>query len=416
MSEVISKKDGRYPALKSLDFRYFWFGQFVSNIGTQMQIVALNWHIYVMTGSAIALGIIGLSRFIPVAIFATIGGSFADVHNRKHLQLVTQTLMALLSFVLAATTFMHTVSPFIIYTVTVLMAVITSFDLPARQALIPNLVDKQHLPSAMSLNFIMFQTSIILGPALAGFLIGGSGVGLIYLLNAISFISVIISILLLKNDGEPEGEKSTVSWAAIVEGLKFVRSKTLIWSTMLLDFFAGVFAAATVIMPIFAKEVLKVGPQGLGFLYAAPSVGAVLAGMYMAHTGTIKKQGVVLLTSVAIFGLATIAFGLSKNFMLSLLFLSFVGAGDSVSTVIRNVIRNIETPDYIRGRMTSINMIFFMGGPQLGEFEAGLVAAAVGGPLSVVLGGVGTLVVVGATTVLVPTLRNYTNHEDHRTS
>lgn len=174
---------GRYPALKYSDFRYFWLGQFISNIGTQMQIVALNWHIYILTGSAVALGIIGLSRFIPIVIFSMLGGSFADVHNRKRLQLITQSVMAVLSLTLAITTFTHNISPFIIYSVTILMAIAMSFDLPARQALVPNLIDKKHLPNAMSLNFIMFQTAMITGPAIAGFLIGYAGVGPIYFIN-----------------------------------------------------------------------------------------------------------------------------------------------------------------------------------------------------------------------------------------
>lgn len=379
-----------------------------------MQIVALNWHIYVLTGSAVALGIIGLSRFIPIVIFSLIGGSFADVHNRKVVQFITQSTLAFLSLVLAFTTFTHTVNPLIIYAVTILSAVVLSFDMPARQSLVPNLVDKKHLPSAMSLNFIMFQTALVIGPAIGGFLIGYAGLAPIYGINAISFGAVIISLLLLKNNGEPihRGEAPTISFASMFEGLKFVRSKTLIWSTMILDFFSTFFASATVILPIFAKDILKVGPEGLGILYSAPSVGAVLMGLVLANTHKMKNQGKILLVSVAVFGVATIVFGLSHNFLLSVAALSVVGAGDSVSTIIRNVIRNIETPDSIRGRMTSINMIFFMGGPQLGEFEAGILAAAVGGPLSVVVGGIGTLIVVSAVTFFIPQVRAYQNHED----
>jgi MFS family permease len=406
-----SEKTGRYPALKYRDFRYFWFGQLVSNVGTQMQIVALNWHIYILTGSPVALGIIGLSRFIPIALFSLIGGSFADVHNRKRIQFITQTILSVLSLILAFTTFTGAVNPLIIYMVTITSAVILAFDMPARQALVPNLVDKKHLPSAMSLNFIMFQTSLIAGPAVGGFLIGSIGVGAIYFINAGSFAAVLFALFLIRTSGEPLGEKSTVSISAMLEGLKFVRSKTLIWSTMILDFFSTLFASATVILPIFAQDILKVGPEGLGLLYAAPSVGAVATGLAMANLPRLKNQGVILLSAVGVFGVATIVFGLSKNFMLSLIALGFVGAGDSVSTIIRNVIRNIETPDYIRGRMTSINMVFFMGGPQLGEFEAGLLAALVGAPLSVVIGGAGTLIVVGLVTAFIPAVRRYQNHE-----
>ena len=376
-----------------------------------MQIVALNWHIYILTGSPIALAMIGLSRFIPIVLFSLIGGSFDDGHNRKKLQFITQTAHALLSALLAITTLGGTVNPTIIYIVTILASVVVSFDLPARQALIPNLVDKKHLSSAMSLNFIMFQTSVIVGPAVGGFVIGYLGVGVVYLINAISFVGGLTSLALIKNSGEPEGVKSQVSVKAIFEGLKFVKSKTLIWSTMILDFFSNFFASATVILPIFAKDILKVGPEGLGLLYAAPSVGAVLAGLFMANAPRMKNQGKILLAAVAVYGVATIAFGLSKVFLISLIALAFVGAGDSVSTIIRNVLRNLVTPDNLRGRMTSINMIFFVGGPQLGEFEAGLLAAAVGGPLSVAVGGIGTLLIVGTVTWLIPALRRYQNHE-----
>lgn len=401
----------RYPALKHSDFNYFWVGQFISNIGTQMQIVALSWHIYLLTHSALALGIIGLCRFAPIVIFSLIGGSFADVHNRKRIMFITQIIMAILSFILALTTFKGNATPTIIYFMTILSAIAISFDTPARQALIPNLVDRQHLPNAMSLNFIMFQSAIITGPAIGGFIIGYTGVGWVYLLNGLSFIAVLVALVLIKTSGNPTGAKSTVSISAIVEGLRFVKSKTLIWSTMVLDFFSTLFASATVILPIFATDVLNVGPQGLGLLYAAPSVGAVIAGLVMAHIGTIKKQGLVLLIAVAAYGVATLLFGLSRNFLLSLFLLALVGAGDSVSTIIRNVIRNLETPDNIRGRMTAINMIFFMGGPQLGEFEAGVLAAAVGGPISVVIGGIGTLVAVSFVTIFIPAVRKYTYHE-----
>ena len=182
-------KEGRYPAFQYSDFRYFWIGQFISNIGTQMQIVALSWQIYILTHSALALGLIGLARFFPIAVFSLLGGSFADVHNRKRIMFVTQSIMAALSLVLAITTFNGSITPTIMYVVTALLAIAISFDTPSRQALIPNLVDRKHLANAMSLNFIMFQTSIIAGPAIGGFLIGAVGVGPIYAINAISLVS-----------------------------------------------------------------------------------------------------------------------------------------------------------------------------------------------------------------------------------
>jgi MFS family permease len=215
----------------------------------------------------------------------------------------------------------------------------------------------------------------------------------------------------MKTSGEIEGEATPVSLKAMLDGFRFVKSKTIIWSTMILDFFSTFFASATALLPLFAEDILHVGPTGFGILAAAPSIGAVLSGFLIAHFGIIKQQGRLLLFAVALYATATIIFGLSKIFLLSFLALFLIGFGDSISTVIRNTIRQLSTPDHIRGRMTSVNMIFFMGGPQLGEFEAGVLAAAVGGPISVVIGGIGTLIVVAIVSAKVPVLRNYTGEK-----
>lgn len=400
----------RFPAFTSHDFSVFWLSQFVSNIGSQMQFVAINWHIYVLTNSAFALGLVGLLRFVPILIFSLIGGSVADAHNRKRILFVTQSTLTILSFILAFLTITGAVNVVSIYIITAVSAVALSFDMPARQAFIPGLVDKKHLQNAMSLNSIMFQTGSILGPTAAGFLIAHSGLGIIYNVNAFSFMTVITSLFFIKTSGRVQGIPTKISFSSVLEGLEFVRSKTIIWSTMLLDFFSTFFSSATALIPIFAKDILNVGPMELGLLYAAQSVGAVSAGLLIAHFHQLSRQGLVLLLSVTLYGIGTIIFGLSHVFLISLLGLVIVGAGDSVSTIIRNTIRQLETPDYIRGRMTSINMIFFMGGPQLGDFEAGVLASRIGAPFATVIGGIGTIIAVGFMTVGVPVLRRYDHH------
>ncbi len=397
----------KFPALRYRDFRLLWVGMLISNTGSQMQFAAINWHIFIITHSALALGFIGLSRFVPIAIFSLVGGAIADAHNRKKILLITQISLTLFSAILAVTTLTHVVNPFIIYAITAFSAVAIAFDAPPRQALIPSLVHRDHLTSAMSLSVIMFQTSMMIGPALAGIVISQFGIGFVYLINAISFFSVITALILMKTSGEIEGTPSRVSLRAVLDGLAFVKSKTIIWSTTLLDFFSTFFASATALLPIFAENILHVGPMGFGFLYAAPSIGAVLAGYILAHVGTIRHQGKILLVSVAMYGAATIVFGFSKLFALSFFALFLIGIGDSISIVIRSTIRQLTTPDYIRGRMSSVNMIFSMGGPQLGAFEAGVLAAAVGGPLSVVIGGVGALAVTAIIATKIPALRNY---------
>ncbi|MBI4078818.1 MAG: MFS transporter, partial [Candidatus Levybacteria bacterium] len=377
----------RYPALQSKDFRLFWLAQFVSNSGNQMQIVAVNWQVYLLTNSPIALGMIGLLRFLPIVIFSLIGGSFADSHNRKSIMAISQTILGTLSLILATTTFTNTITPTLIFIITFIASIAMSFDMPARQSFVPNLVDRKHLPNAMSLYAIMFQTASIAGPSLAGILIAKFDVGGIYVIDAASFAIVLTSLFFIKTPGDLHVGKTQVSLTAVKEGLQFVKSKPLIWSTMLLDFFSTFFSSATALLPIFAKDILRVGPQGLGLLYAAPSIGAVIAGFIMAHLGTIRRQGYMLLLAVSFYGLATALFGVSRIFWLSIVALMLVGAGDSVSVIIRNTIRQLSTPDYIRGRMVSVNMIFFLGGPQLGEFEAGMLAALMGAQMSVVTGG-----------------------------
>lgn len=401
----------RFPGLKYRDFRIFWFGQFVSIIGSQMQMVALNWQIYILTESALALGIIGLVRVIPIIIFSLIGGSFADSVNRKKMLFITQTILGILSLILAITTISGLANPILIYIITALAATTLSFDMPSKQAMVPNLVDKKHLSSAMSLNVIMFQTSMMIGPALAGILIGQINVGGVYIIDSISYLAVIIALCFIKNTGAvTHSEKPEVSFAAIKEGLVFVGSKTMLWSTMLLDFFGTFFASATALLPIFAHEILKVGPVGLGLLYSAPAIGAVISGLIFSHLTHIRKQGVILLSAVAFYGIATIMFGFSTIFFFSFLALLIAGAADTISTIIRNTIRQLVTPDHLRGRMSSVMMIFYMGGPQLGEFEAGVLASFIGAPLSVVTGGVATVVIVGIISVTVKKLRKYDTH------
>lgn len=375
-----------------------------------MRLVAVSWHIYLLTNSAIALGLMGLIRFMPIVVFSLIGGSFADVFNRKKLIIATQASLGIITFLLAITTFTKTVNPTIIYILTMLYAVSISFDAPARQALIPNLVDKNHLANAMSFNLIMFQTSTIIGPLASGFLIANYNVGIAYAISSLSYLMVIMLMLFINAPTKIDGKLKTLSFNSVREGILYVKSKTIIWSTMLLDFFTTFFASVNALFPIFAKDILHVGPKGLGILYAAPPVGAVLAGLVVAHMGTLQKQGRVLLLSIFFYAISVIIFGLSKSFVLSIIALLIVGAGDSISTIIRNTIRQLATPDYIRGRMTSINMIFFMGGPTLGEFQAGFLAAYLGAPLTVAVGGLATLVVVSVMALSVPILRRYNNH------
>jgi len=401
-----------FAALRHRNYRLIWIGQGVSFSGSMMQSAALLWHVSLLVPAGqkgLALGLVGLSRVVPIVAFSLISGVIADAVDRRKLMLVTQTAMALIALALALYAFKGGTLLWPIYALSALGAAAGAFDGPARQSLVPTLVPREDLPNAISLNTIMFQVAAVLGPSIAGVVIATLGVGWVYALNAVSFVAVIVALLAMRGLVETAAhERSEVSLAAAAEGLKFVFTQPLIRSTMLLDFFATFFSSATALLPIFAQDILKVGATGYGWLYAAPSVGAMLAGAVMVRVSQkIDRRGRVLLVAVAFYGLATVVFGFSRIFWVTFLCLAATGAADTVSMVLRNVVRQLATPDRMRGRMTSVNMIFFMGGPQLGELEAGLVAQAFSAPISVVTGGIGCLVATAITAWRTPVLRGY---------
>ena len=405
-------RNSPFKALQHRNFRLIWIGQLVSMAGSMMQSAAILWHVSVLVEPGrrgLALGLVGLVRVVPIVVFSLIAGVVADAHDRRRLMLVTQTGMAVSAALLSWVAFAGVRAVWPIYALAAVGAAFGTFDNPARQALIPTLVPVEDLPNAISLNAIMFQTASVVGPAAGGVLIGGLGIGWAYAFNAVSFLCVIAAVLLMRDvSGNPEGSAGRISLAAAIEGLRFVFKTPLIRSTMLLDFFATFFASATALLPIFAQDILHVGARGYGVLSAAPSVGAILASLAMVRlVDRIERRGSVLLWAIAFYGLATVVFGFSRLFVLSFVCLAITGAADTVSMVIRNLVRQLVTPDYIRGRMTSVNMIFFMGGPQLGELEAGLVANAWGPVVSVATGGLGCLLVTALVAARTPQLRDY---------
>ena len=401
------------PALRHRRFRLLWLGLIISVAGTQMQIAAILWHVNELSGEPIALGGVGLARIAPVLVFSLLAGALADTWNRRRLMLLTQTTLALLAALLGWITRSGYDTVWAIYGVTAVAAGVTAFDLPARQSLIPNLVPREHLTNAFSLGSIAFQSGAILGPALGGLVLARLGLDWAYWINAVSYLAVIVALLLM---GPVPQEKSLsadggVNLSAVVEGVRFIRGQPIVLSSMLLDFFATFFSSATALLPIFAKEILRVGPVGYGWLVSAQSVGAVCAALVISIRGQIAGQGKMLVRAVAVFGVATVVFGLSRNYWLTFGALAVAGASDAVSTILRNTIRQLQTPDRLRGRMVSVTQIFFMGGPQLGELEAGLVAQVFGAPLSVVSGGLGCLLAVAWVTRKWPALSGYHGDE-----
>ena len=408
-----------FVALQHRNYRLLWIGLFVSFSGSMMQNAALLWHVSLLVApdrKGLALGMVGLVRVVPIMVFSMISGVVADAWDRRKLMLFTQIAATVVAAVLATLTFRGLAQVWPIYVLAALGSAVGAFDLPARGALVPTLVPRQHLPNAISLNTIMFQTASVVGPSLGGMLIASTGVGWVYVANAVSFGFVIVALLMMRevpaHPTSASGSRDEVSLHAAMEGLRFVFRSPLIRSTMLLDFFATFFSSATALLPIFAQDVLQVGAKGYGWLYAAPAVGAMAtSAVLVSLADRIERRGPTLLWAVAGYGLATVVFGISRSFWLTFACLMLTGATDTVSMVIRNIVRQLETPDRLRGRMMGVNMVFFMGGPQLGEFEAGAVANWLGATFSVISGGLGCLIATGWVAAATPALRRYRRHQ-----
>jgi MFS family permease len=404
-----------FVALRHRNYRLIWIGLLVSMTGSTMQNAALLWHVSLLVSperKGLALGLVGLVKVVPIIVFSMVSGVVADAWNRRRLMLFTQTGSAIVAAALALVAYRGSSAVWPVYALAALSAAVGTFDLPARQALVPMLVPREHLPNAISLNTIMFQTASVIGPSLGGVLIAASSVAWAYAVNALSFAFVIVALLMMRDVPERQpsegGSRDDVSWHAARQGLQFVFRQPLIRSTMLLDFFATFFSSATALLPIFAQDILKVGPEGYGWLYAAPAFGAVATSAAMIpYTARIERRGPVLLWAIGVFGLATVVFGVSRWFWLTFACLAVTGAADTISIIIRNIVRQLETPDRLRGRMIGVNMVFFIGGPQLGEFEAGAVANWLGATFSVVSGGVGCLIATAWVTAATPALRRY---------
>lgn len=401
-------KTNSFAALRYRDFRLLYFGQLISQSGTQMQRVAVAWHVYLLTHDPLALGLIGVFRVMPVVIFSLIGGMVADAQDRRRVMVFTQSAMMLSAALLALATFSGSVSVPIIYASVFLTAAAAAFDGPARQSMIPNIVPRRHVANAFSLNSIMSEVARVVGASVGGVVISSlGGVGVVYAINAVSFLSTIAAVILMKTIVRAKLETRTISLKALSDGFHYLRRSPVIMGAMLMDFFATFFGSANTLLPIFASDILHVGAEGYGLLAAAPSVGSILAGAIMSVRSQVQRPGMVMLSAVAVYGLATIFFGLSTIYVISLFFFALTGAGDTISMILRQTIRQLATPDHLRGRLTAINMMFAMGGPQLGELEAGIVASLWGAPFAVVSGGIGTLIAVLLVAKLAPALRNY---------
>ena len=380
------------PALKSRPFLMYWIGHLVSFIGTQMQLWALYWHLRTITDQPMFISLIGLVRFLPVILFALLAGVVADRFDRRKTTIATQLAQGLAALALGFSTLYGKTSLWMLFGLVGIQSVAVTFDVPARQALIPSLVPKEDLASAYSLTSIASKVGGILGPTLAGLIIAYMGIHWAYWFNAISYLAVILALIAMGNVQKIVEKKPVELRGAVLDiraGIEFIKNSPIILSVMIIDFFGTFFSSAKTLLPFVATDILHVGPIQYGWLSASQSIGTVMTGIYLSQKRNLRRQGLLISVSVTAFGLATILFGFSTSFWLTMAALILIGIFDGLSSIIRNTMRQILTPDAMRGRMMSISQIFFKGGPQLGEVESGLVAQIFGIPFAIVSGGIG---------------------------
>ncbi len=382
-----------------------------------MQTVALAWQVYIFTHEPFSLGLIGLVRAGPVILFSIVGGTLADSMSRRRLLLITQTILLTMSALLALLTATGLANVWLLYGITFLSAIASSADGPAHAAVIPSLVPRHLMTNAITLNNLSWSVAGIIGPAIGGLIIGGFGVPVAFGLDAISFLAVIWVLTVVRAPligPELTAEERTArgSLRRIKNGFIFMRSKPILFNLMLLDFFAMLFGASITLLPVFANDILKVGPAGLGLLAAAPAVGSVLGAVGLTVLHRPHYPGRVVMGAIVIYGICVIVFGLSTFFWLSWLMLAGTGAADTVSMTMRQSIRQLLTPEEMRGRIGGINFLFAVSGSQLGEFESGIAAQLISSPVAVALGGLACLGMVGLVISRNLALRNFTEETE----
>ena len=387
----------QYPS-----FMAFLVARVLGTTGNQMLMVALGWQMYELTASAWDLGLVGLCQFAPALVLALPAGQVVDRHHRGRLLMACMAVQALVAGGLVFLSHEHMASREWLLGLSVLLGAVKAFQMPTQQSLAPLLVPPALLPQALALGSAGFQTAVIGGPALGGFAYA-AGPAVVYGLCLLLFAAAAVWLLRMRYDHVPP-PKEPVTLATLLAGVHFIRSRPVVLGAISLDLFAVLLGGATALLPMFAKDVLHVGPWGLGLLRSAPAVGALMMSAALTRWPVQRRVGRVMFGSVAIYGLATLVFGVSTVFALSWVALLVSGAADMVSVVIRQSLVQLDTPDAMRGRVSAVNSIFIGASNQLGEFESGATAAWLGPVGSVVLGGVGTLVIAGLWMRLFPAL------------
>jgi MFS family permease len=401
----MKKPVNTWNVLRNRNYALLFWGQLISATGTQMQVVAVAWQVYLLTHSAVALGIIGLLQAIPRLLLSLVGGVFADRFDRRKLLLIIETVMATSSVVLAICTHFRVITIAIIYIVVLISAGVSAFEFPTRQAIIPTLVPRSQLAGAVTLSSVMMQLTFVIGAAFGGYTVAWLGVVNTYWLDVFSYLVVIGSILLMIVPRIPVEKRAQSSVGALIDGIHFLRSHPIILAVLSLDFCAMFFGSPRALLPIYASDIMHVGPQGLGILLAATSLGAVAFTPFTGWISRIVRRGLGVALAIIVWGVCIVAFGLAPGpLWLSVLLLAGAGAADMASMILRGLIIQLTTPDEFRGRISSVNAMFVIGGPMLGQFESGLVAGFTTPQFSVISGGVACIIATLIITACVPGL------------
>ena len=401
-------KSDPYAVLRIANYRYFVLGRSFFTLAMQMQTVAVSWEIYQRLSAktadaALALGLIGLVQVLPMMIFAIPGGQAADRFERKTILRTTQLLFATCAMTILILSRLHAPVGYY-YLVLGIAACGRAFTAPTIASYFPTLLPRDLLPNAMTWNSSIFQTTAMVGPAVGGLIVARYGAAASYEVNilcaGLAFLTFSLTVPVTA-----KADKAPITWDSLLSGVRFVFGTRLLLGLFCLDLFAVLLGGATALLPIFSNDILKAGPEGYGMLRAAPSLGAVAMGLLTAHLSPWRKAGQVMLLGVAGFGVATLVFGLSKSFWLSMGALALTGAFDNISVVVRQTVMQMITPDTMRGRVSSITFLFISCSNELGELESGLAARWLGAVGSVVFGGIGTILVVLGSTFVFPEIR-----------
>ncbi|MCD2182429.1 MFS transporter [Rhizobium sp. GN54] len=393
----------RFAAFRHPSYARFFVSRFLNSFSTQIVSVAVGWQMYDLTGDPFMLGLIGLMQFMPSLALILVTGSVADRYNRRMVMAICLGVCTLCAAVLLGLTELGRFTPLSVFAVLVVFGVARAFLGPAMQSLAPNLVPEKDLSNAIAWNSTAQQTATIVGPVTGG-LLYGLGVAVPYAVSIVLFVAASVAVISIPKPPQRIASAAK-NWESLVAGFRYIRAEKVVLGAISLDLFAVLLGGAIALMPVFARDILALGPWGLGLLRSAPGVGSVAMAFWLAAHPIRHRAGVLMLIGVGLFGLGTVIFGLSQWAWLSIAALVIMGASDMISVYVRNSLVMLWTPDELRGRVTAVNMVFVGASNELGEFRAGTMAAMIGAVPAVVIGGIGTIVVSALWALWFPKLR-----------